>query len=237
MYQIKLKQFSGPLDKLLELIEEKHLDITEISLAEVTADFLKYAEQLGKENIAPMILADFLAVAARLLLIKSKTLLPTLELTEEEKTDIKDLEERLKLYKEFKLASVIVGDLWNKKTPMFSRPLFLSLGEKSFFYPPPGLKVQNLRGCLARLLSVLKDFLPETQKIKSVVVKLEDKIQELLERFQKTAEQSFKTLIASRSKQEIIVLFLAALHLLKERFINVEQKEQFSDIILKKWKI
>ena len=74
-YQVKLQQFAGPLDKLLQLIEERNLDITQVNLAEVTADFLSYVKNL-EQKTAPGIVADFLVVAAKLVLIKSKILLP-----------------------------------------------------------------------------------------------------------------------------------------------------------------
>ena len=105
MYEVKIEQFNGPLDKLLQLIEERKMEVTMVNLAAVTADFIKYVAGLG-EKAEPMILADFVAVAARLLLIKSKVILPTLELTQEEEADIHDLEYRLKVYREFKVAGI-----------------------------------------------------------------------------------------------------------------------------------
>src|SRR5262245_8487868 len=92
-YALRLQQYEGPLEKLLELIEERKLDVNEISLAEVTDDFLKYLEQLPA--VAPALLADFLTIGSRLVLIKSKSLLPELPLSAEEESDIKDLERRL----------------------------------------------------------------------------------------------------------------------------------------------
>jgi len=89
-YEVKLEQFTGPLNKLLELIEARKLEITALNLAEVTEDFINYIRSLEK-GADPEILADFIVVASRLILIKSKTLLPSLELTEEEEGEIKDL--------------------------------------------------------------------------------------------------------------------------------------------------
>ena len=89
MYQLNIQQFFGPIEKLLELIEEKKMEITDLNLAEVTADFLNYLKTLV--NVDSRVLADFVVVASRLLLIKSKALLPSLELTEEEEQDISDL--------------------------------------------------------------------------------------------------------------------------------------------------
>ena len=95
MYEVKINQFSGPLEKLLELIEEKKMEITALSLAEVTGGFFNYVKRV-ESDIDPKILADFLVVAAKLVLIKSKALLPGLELTQEEELDIKDLEQAAK---------------------------------------------------------------------------------------------------------------------------------------------
>jgi segregation and condensation protein A len=121
MYEVRLDQFSGPMEKLLELIESQKLEITQVSLAAVTGDFIKHVESLG-ERAEPTILADFVVVASRLLLIKSKTLLPNLELTEEEQGDIVDLELRLKLYQEFKVASGHIRAMWDQNAIAYSRP-------------------------------------------------------------------------------------------------------------------
>lgn len=232
-YKVKIDKFSGPLHKLLELIEARHLDIMQISLAEVTADFLDYVKQLG-EKAEPGILADFLVIAARLVLIKSKVLLPSLELTEEEQQDIRSLEDQLKLYQEFKAAAGHLGRLWHRPQRSFSRPLFMSLGDVAVFYPPKDLTAAQIFGAMSRLLALLKDLLPETQIIKEAVIKLEEKIAELMERFQEGVEHSFKAIAKGRPRREIIVLFLALLHLLRERLVRVEQEKQFGDIILKK---
>lgn len=232
-YEVKLEKFTGPLDKLLQLIEEKHLEITQISLAEVTADFLKYVKGLG-EKVSPSILADFLVVAAKLVLIKSKILLPMLELSEEEEGEIHDLEARLRIYREFKSASENIQKLWGKNKIAYARPLFLSLGEQTVFYPPEKLRVGDLSRAVQSLFIALQALLPEKQTIKRAVVTIEQKIEELLNRFKEAASHSFKTLAKEKSRGEAIILFLAILHLLKEKIVQVEQKEQFSDIIVEK---
>src|SRR3989338_5944844 len=99
MYQLTLNNFSGPLGLLLNLVEEKKLSINEVSLAQVADQYIAYiksAPALSKEE-----LAQFIVVAATLILIKSRSLLPSLAISEEE-TDIKELETRLATYKFFK---------------------------------------------------------------------------------------------------------------------------------------
>src|SRR3989338_2091690 len=126
-YEVQLDKFSGPLEKLLELIEARELEITLVNLATVTGDFLSYLKSLDEQTKHPSVLADFVVIASRLLLIKSKAILPSLELTEEEETDIKDLEQRLRIYKEFKIASELMKKTWEKRQPIYGRELFSNL--------------------------------------------------------------------------------------------------------------
>src|SRR3989344_3412325 len=160
-YQVQLDKFSGPLEKLLELIEQKQLEITLVNLAQVTGDFLDYLKNLDEESKHPSVLADFVVVASRLLLIKSKAILPNLELTEEEETDIKDLELRLKIYKEFKEASVSLDKIWRQKNSSYGRELFMDL--PPVFYPSPDLSVKVLEEKILELIQELKGLIPEEQ--------------------------------------------------------------------------
>lgn len=233
MYEVRLDQFSGPMEKLLELIEEQKLEITQVSLAAVTGDFIKFVEGLG-ERIDSNILADFVVVASRLLLIKSKTLLPSLELTDEEQGDIIDLELRLRLYQEFKVASGHIKLMWDKNAIAYSRPLLSALGEKSFFYPPKGVDAAKMQSAMNGLFTVLQGLLPESKKIKIAVVSLQDKIVELTTRLSEAAEHNFKGLSSSKNRNEVIVLFLAVLHMLANRLMHAEQGDTFGDIKLKR---
>lgn len=233
-YEVRLDQFNGPLDKLLELVEEKKLEPTQVSLAAVTADFIKYVEQLEKEQgVETSILADFVVVAARLLVIKSKVLLPSLELTEEEKVDVADLENRLKIYQQFRLASVHIKNLWDKNQVAQSRPLLAALGDSSFFYPPKGVGANEMVRSLRALFTVLQGLIPETKKIKLKVITLQEKIAELTQRLSQAASVSFKGALKTKDRQEVIVLFLAVLHMLANRLAEVEQGNTFGDIIVK----
>lgn len=232
-YTIKTELFSGPLEKLLELIEEKKLEITAMNLAEVTGDFLNYLKTI-QEKTEPGILADFVVIAAKLILIKSKALLPNLELTKDEETEIKDLEARLKIYNEFRIAAQHIKTLSEKGARSYSRPLLAALEKQTVFYPPQELKLSDLSRAALNLADLLKKIVPEPQKIKSAIITIEQKIEELLQRFQTAAEHSFKEVTKSQPKTEIVIFFLAILHLLKDRIIDIEQKGQFEDILIKK---
>lgn len=230
-YEIKLDQFTGPLDKLLELIEERKMEITVVNLAGITNDFLKYLQSLSEETTHPSIIADFIIVASKLLLIKSKALLPSLELTQEEEKDIQDLELRLKIYKEFKEASLNVKKLWENKKYCYGKELFSDL--PPIFYPPKNLETKDLVGPIEKMIAELKALIPEKKTVKRTVITIREKMEELLNRFKQKAESSFKNVIESKSKIEVIVFFLAVLHLIRDRLITSTQGDQFSDIIIK----
>src|SRR3989338_3701529 len=207
MYEVKTKQYTGPLGKLLELIEEKKLEITQINLAQVTGDFLRYVKELGASETTGVV-ADFLVVAARLVLIKSKVLLPMLELTKEEEEDIKDLEGRLRIYREFKIAAEHMKKIWDKNHVAYGRPLLFSLGEGGgVFYPPKELAASDLVAAVRNLAASLQALIPESQTIKQAVVSIEQKMEELLNRFKGagSGQQSFRTLAQQKSRQEVIV--------------------------------
>jgi len=236
-YEIKLEEFSGPLDKLLELIEAKEMEITTLSLADVTIDFLNYAKSLG-ESVTPVFLSDFLVVAAKLVFIKSKSLIPEIELSSEEEAEMVDLEERLKLYKEFSArsggASIYLSKLWDSKARSYSRKLFTGLNSQGFFYPSENLSQESLAQTAQKLMRDLQRFAPEEIKVKNTIIKIEDKIKELLERWHDILHDTFSNLSQSKPKPEVVALFLAVLHLLKAKEISVEQNQGFGDIILKK---
>ncbi|MDI6717755.1 MAG: segregation/condensation protein A [Patescibacteria group bacterium] len=235
MYQINLEKFKGPLEKLLELIEEKKMEITEVNLALVTDDFLQYLKSLksGEERTAEeiRIIADFVVIASKLLLIKSKSLLPSLELTQEEETDIKDLEKRLQFYKEFKPAINEFKKMYEAKNFSASRQYLL--GKQAVFYPSKDLSVSLLNKTIQILFESIKQMTVEFQTLESTLIKLEEKIEEIMAKIT-TGINNFGHLIKEKSKKEIVVMFLALLHLLREQTIEVEQKEGFSEIKIRK---
>lgn len=244
-YELTLKQFQGPMEKLLELIEARELEITRVSLAAVTDDFLRYLNRLHKEEEGgPALIADFLVVAAKLILIKSKALLPSLALTEEEEQDTRELESRLKLYREFadrggqaleeQSATTLIRAHWREMAPVHTRALFLTMPITHVFYPPLSVTADTLREALSRLMTFLGEWQLEHQTIQKTVVSVEEKVSELLNRFQEAFAHTFRGLSRNQSRSETIALFLAMLQLLKDRLVAATQERQFDDIILKK---
>ncbi len=231
MYEFTTEKFSGPIEKLLELIEEKKLEITDLSLAEITADFLGYVKKI--ETVEPRLLADFVAVAASLLLIKSKSLLPDLKLTIDEEESIKDLEGRLDFYRNFKPAMNHIKRLAQEKNVEISRPLFFCRPE--VFYPSPEITIENLLKSAEKVLEALREM-PEEQKMERSLITLEEKIEEIVARLKAEVERStsFGNLLKDKPRSEVVVLFLALLHLLSGQMISVKQNKGFSDILIEK---
>src|SRR3989338_8745585 len=112
-YQVKTQVFEGPMELLLDLVEKRKLFINEISLAEVADDYIAHLKEFQKLPVD--FVSNFLIVAATLILIKSKSLLPTLSLTEEETHDIDELERRLKEYQKIRELSVHVKQMFGAK--------------------------------------------------------------------------------------------------------------------------
>ena len=240
-YQLKTGGYQGPIEKLVELIDEKKLPITEVSLAEVTADFLSYIETLeakaaeGSDEERALItelLADFLVVASRLILIKSKVLLPSIELSEEEAEDIRDLEARVRLYRELKGVQPLLKEGWREVPQMFVRDLLLAT--EPIFYPPPQLTVSDLHGAVARMAGVLERIARPLQTVRGTVIHLKEKIEEIVERVKQIANISFGELTKGRSRGEAVVLFLATLHLIKAQLVRVTQNDRFAEITIAK---
>ncbi|MEK7149966.1 MAG: segregation/condensation protein A [Patescibacteria group bacterium] len=238
MYEVHTEQFKGPLEKLLELIEEKKMEITQLNLGLVTDDFLKYFNSIKKESVERTeeelrLLADFIVIASRLILIKSKALLPSLEFTTEEEQDIKELEERLKLYQRLKPAMALIKKLYAGENLSASRPFFAN--RPVVFNPSQNISIENLNKTMKAIFEAVKLLSLETQTIEISLIKLEEKIEEIMLKIQ-DGIKNFGHLIKEKSKKEIIVMFLALLHLLREQTVEVEQAEGFSEIVIKKTK-
>ena len=230
VYNIKIEQFEGPLDLLLQLTEQEKLDITRVSLAQIADQYLQYISQA--ENITLQNLADFLSVASKLILIKSKALLPLLEFSPEEEEEIKDLEHQLAEYKKFKEAAGGLNLLLQNPLRFFARESFL--GQGVVFYPPEKITSEDLRKAFSKVLGEIPVVEKLEQEMIKEVLTLEEKIVHLQETLRQKVQTSFAELIANATdKVEVVVSFLAMLEMVKQKLIHVEQGELFSEIRLK----
>jgi len=226
-YKVKAGEFEGPLDLLLDLIEKRKLHISDVSLAHVADDYIAYVKNLGDFPIAES--ANFILIASTLLLIKSKSLLPALEITLEEQESVSDLEDRLKKYKRIKELSSHVQELFGKNILFFREP---PKNINPVFSPDEDIKTAKL---LEAVRSILQN-LPKQEKIPEVIVQkvisLEEMIGNLTSRIQHSLKMSFKDFSKAGKvdKVSVIVSFLAMLELVKQGVIQVTQEREFDDI-------
>lgn len=226
-YHIQLEQFEGPLPLLLSLIEREKLDITRLSLAKVADQYLDYVSR--EEHITLENLSRFLSIAARLILIKSKALLPTLTFTDEEEDEIGDLEEELRRYKRFKEAAMRLGMLISEGHTIVTRES--SLESVSIFLPPKNLTREDLENYFRSVLGNLPSMEILEEKRVAEIVTLEEKITLLQESIRDRVQKSFSEIVAlATDRVHVIVSFLALLELVKQRVIHAQQGELFGDI-------
>ncbi|MBI4280931.1 segregation/condensation protein A [Candidatus Uhrbacteria bacterium] len=212
---------------LLQLIEREELSITEVSLGRVTEAYL--AAVRSSKNIFPEELADFLVVAAKLIFIKSRALLPDLESEAEEGPP---LEDQLRLYREFVEASRQVRKMLRARRIMFPRqkPLTPRLPR---FAPPPKLIPLDLAKVMAAVIRALEPFFQLPKAAIARAVSLQEKMERIRQLILERATMKFQDVLAdAKSKTEVIVNFLALLELVKQRVLEVRQEETFHDIVV-----
>lgn len=231
MVQVKLEQFEGPLDLLLQLTSEQKLDITAVSLAKVTEQFLEYVKNLPEKN--PVILADFLVTAAKLLLIKSKALLPNLDLGIEEEEVVTDLTAQLLLYKKYREVAKYLKRLDAKRHQSWIHESDFS--DRVTFLPDPEATLPKLIAILRRVALELKEIAELPKQILAEVISITEKIEHIQKLITEKLETSLSNLIqGSKSKMDLIVTFLALLELVKQKALVVEQSEIFDEIMIRK---
>lgn len=218
------------------MIEKQELDITEVNLAQIADDYINHIET--KENIQSEELADFLVIAAKLLYIKSKALLPYLKVDEEDDESEIDLERQLRLYKEFFEASKIIQKILEQKNFSFipvsnSSRQITELEAK--FSPPHKVNALLLSVEFKRLLQELEQrldsLLPEERL--EPKINIEDKIKNIKKLLADKIKVSFSNILESAtSRTELLVNFLAVLELAKQQELIFEQNELFGEIYL-----
>jgi segregation and condensation protein A len=231
-YSVKLPVFEGPLDLLLHLIEERELEITKVSLAAVTDQYLDYMSQV--EELRPDRLADFLVIAAKLLLIKSRTLLPQppeQPEEEEEEEDVGDeLVRRLIEYRRFKNAAQELRTREEQGLRAYARLLVTP-------EPQPAFRLEGVT--LDALLEAVRQAMmaQPTGLVDEVVtplsISLPEKIAQLETLLTERRRFSFTGMLKeAKSRSEIVVTFLALLQLMKRRKVVVEQQELYGEILV-----
>ena len=232
-YNVRTPSFEGPLELLLSLIEQRKLFVNEVSLADVTADYLAYTKSLSENDEAKGIgtVSYFVLIAATLILIKSRSLL------KEEK--IKDLEHRLRLYQIIKNASVDVKTSFGAKVIFFPN-------DRSWSGPIFAPDVQISVTTIARSIQdVIHNIPKKAEPLPAIeikkVINIDEMISSLSDRIQNAMNMSFREFAKSHGAESVaearvhvIVSFLAMLELVREGLIDVIQNNSFEDIHINK---
>lgn len=226
MYQINTEKFSGPLDLLLTLIEKEELPISEVSLAQVTGDYLKF---INENDVPADELADFLTVAARLLLIKSNSILPA---PEQEVNDQSNLAAQLRLYRAFVEVAGKLENMYANSAMLFDRP-YVPLPVEPGFRPPENITTNVLAEAFRGLIKRLEPFFALRQASLERVVSVEERIRDIHEAIMKRAKFVFSDVVGlAKNRAEVVVSFLALLELVKQRIVKVQQSQVFEEIFL-----
>ena len=241
--KIKVADFEGPFDLLLHLIKKNKMDIYNVEIYKVTNQYLEY---LNTRKVMDLeITSEFIVVAATLIEIKSKNLLPKVKVEEEEnEEDIEiKLMERLIEYKRFKAVSeffndkyVSSGEVFSKKPEVIEEIKPEKVDNDDIFKNITLLDLYNIYN------KILENYREKQNKVnvvqKKIYVdkyKVEDKMEELLKKINSVEVIEFNNLMKESScKLETVVIFLALLEFIKIRTIQVFQDEKFSNILIKR---
>lgn len=230
MYKIELEQFSGPLDLLLQLIEAEKLDISEVSLAKVTDQYLLYLD--ARPDLAAGDLADFLTVATKLLVIKSKTLLP--EMADDEEDSAEQLEAQLKMYKEYLEAAKKIEAVLSENKYSFTRER-LPIDFRPKFSPPKLLTVAMLEKIFSEIIARIDYVAKLPEKIMAKVVSLKEMVSGIREALGRAQKMNFREMIKeAKSRQDVVVCFMALLELIRNGEAAVNQQGIFDEIEVEK---
>lgn len=224
-FTIKTDSYEGPFEVLLDLIEARKLLVNDLTLASITEDFIQHVR--AQEAFPVEETASFIQIAATLLLIKSKSLIPDLTLSEDENADVEDLKRRLAAYEK-------VRDAARELSRIFGKTILLPAGERPpepTFSPARDLSTEALAEALARVLAAREEVeeLPEA-RVKPLIT-IEEMMDQLAKRVQSALTLSFKDFAGNtKEKVEVIVSFLALLELVKQGAVAAEQFDTYGDI-------
>lgn len=222
-YQIKIDIFEGPLDLLLHLIQKDDLDIYDIPISQITTSYLNYLELLTELNIN--VAGEFLVMAATLMEIKSKTLLPSSPTAEGEGPDPRaELVQRLLEYQKFKEAARFLGQRFDVQRDVHYR------GAPLFSKDDQILDV-NLPQLMEAFQSVLETAETEVRDILVEEIPVEVRIREILDILETKEFVSFSELFTpADGRKALVVTFLALLELIRLKQVRVTQVANFGEI-------
>lgn len=230
---VKTTNFEGPFPLLLELIEKRKLHINDVSLASITDDYLKNIQVINQDTISDI--SDFIQVAATLILIKSRSILPDFSLTNEEEQDVDELKHRLELYAIIRDISIEISKEYGKNIIILSSGI--PYKREISFNPGENLNIDLVYNLTESVLLSIpkKELKPEVKVVKTITI--EEMFDHLMDRIEKAVKLSFFDVsgkgVGIKTKAEkvgVIVSFLALLELVRNEIILADQGENYGDI-------
>lgn len=229
-YQVATSVYTGPLDLLLELIENAQLDITTLALAQVTDQYLAFIKEIRDRDAAEV--SAFLVIAARLVQIKSAALLPrppAVDTSADELEDGEALAQQLILYRRFKQISTWLLNRENAslRTHLRVAPVSVKIEPRLDL---TGITLKDVVLAARDTLSGSPD-LPELSRVVNMPrITIREKIHTIIETIKHTTRTTFQHLLIRRNRLEVVVTFLALLELIKRHVVEAEQQQLFGEI-------
>lgn len=237
-YRIHLQNFDGPLDLLLFLIRKNEVDIYDIPMAEITQQFMEYLEAIEMLDLDHA--SDFILMAATLIRIKVKMLLPKPEVEDDEEAEDPrhELVQRLLEYQRFKESAAELGDLEIEQRNFFKLANYEFLDdEQPEEVEPLGKSDVNLYDLMSVFVEVLKRVSPVVEHIvERIPVTIEDQAKIILSFLETQNRVLFKDILLKHVKEKIILIvtFIAILELVKGKQVALTQNRPFSEIWISK---
>ena len=229
-YQVKLATFEGPMELLLHLIQVNKIDIYDIPIAALTEQYMAYLAEMRRFDIE--VASEFLVMAATLLLIKSRMLLPKTPKETEEDEEIDPREElvrRIVEYQRYKKVSLEMAERAEEESRFVGRaPAELPVR----LAPPQGLSVNDLWEAFRRVLEVKRELTIPEAIVAHEEYRVEDQMQMIVERLLETEDgkTAFEELFSVGTRDELVATFLALLELIRRRVVIVRQSALFGSI-------
>ena len=231
-YNVKLDVFEGPFDLLLAMIDKGDIDLYKVSLTQITSGFLDYIRSMKNLNI--VVAGEFLLMAAYLLEMKSRMLLPEKPAAEEEEDLLGVEEELLERLAEYKLYKGLEKSLRDRKE-VFQKVYTRYKPEEAM----EDREIFLVEVSMKDLVTAFKKIWDEsesrgkTREIVAEPLSVSDKIAEILDRVSaKPDGVNFGSLFTTYAKMEIIITFLAILELIRQKLVRILQNEMFGEIYL-----